>query len=139
MALIVAPSEGFDSLVSLAYANDYASKMGYGSWAGTDSAKESALRRATQYLLARYRIKARYLDPVHKNVADACCESALRSLTGDLYTDVAASAVTSESVGPISVSYAAPVNGGQTRFAIIDDLLRGLLDGGEGMVKLIRA
>lgn len=139
MALIVAPADGFDSLVSLSDANDYASKMGHAGWTGTDEAKEAALRRATQYLLSHYAIKAEYLDPVHKNVVSACCEAALRALTGALYTDVSASTVTSETVGPISVSYSENLrNGGQTRFALIDDLLRGLIEGGFGMIKLVR-
>lgn len=139
MALIVAPADGFDSLVSLSDANDYASKMGHAGWTGTDEAKEAALRRATQYLLSHYQIKTEYLDPVQKNVAAACCEAALRSLTGTLYTDVSASTVTTETVGPISVSYSENLrNGGQTRFALIDDLLRGLIEGGFGMIKLVR-
>lgn len=139
MALIVAPADGFDSLVSLADANAYCTAMGHAAWTGTDEAKEAALRRATQYLLSHYAIKAEYLDPVHKNVAAACSEAALRALTGTLYTDVSASTVTSKTVGPISVTYAENQrNGGQTRFVLIDDLLRGLTDGGFGMIRLVR-
>jgi len=139
MALIVAPAEGYDALVSLSDANAYCTAMGHVAWTGTDEVKESKLRVATQYLLSHYQIKADYLDPVHKNVAAACCEAALRALTGALYTDVSAAVVTQKTVGPISVSYSENVrNGGQTRFALIDDLLRGLTDGGFGMIKLVR-
>ena len=70
MALTVAPAAGFDSLVSLEDANAYCTAMGLAAWTGNDLVKEAALRRATQYLLAHYRIKAEYLDPVHKSVAD---------------------------------------------------------------------
>ena len=126
MALIVAPDEGYDSLVSLSDANAYMANMGH-SWAGDDSVKEAALRRATQYLQARYRLKDEYIDPVHANVSAACCEAALREISGRLYTDVDAAVVTGETVGPISVSYSDSVrNGGQVRVAIIDDLLRGM-------------
>lgn len=138
MALTVAPADGFDSLVSLAAANLYMAAMGHSAWTGTDDAKEVALRRATQYLLARYRIKPEYLDPVHSRVQDACFEAALRALTGQLYTDVAAQEVTEETVGPITVKYAASHTGGQVRFALIDDLLRGLVQGAS-MIRVVRA
>jgi hypothetical protein len=139
MALTVAPAPGFDSLVSLEAANADCTAMGLAGWTGNDLVKEAALRRATQYLTAHYRIKAEYLDPVHKKVGDACCEAAVRSLTGTLYTDVAPAAVTGKTVGPISVTYAAPTNNGQTRFSIIDDLLRGLTFSAFGQIGLVRA
>jgi hypothetical protein len=53
MALIVAPAEGYDSLVSLADANAYCADMGHAGWTDADEAREAALRRATQYLLTR--------------------------------------------------------------------------------------
>lgn len=138
MALTVAPDEGFDSLVSLTAANLYMAAMGHSAWTGDDTAKEVALRRATQYLLAHYQIHDDYLDPVHSRVEDACCEAALRALTGELYTDVAAQEATEKTVGPITVRYAASRTGGQKRFALIDDLLRGLVVGA-GMIPVVRA
>lgn len=138
--LIVAPAEGYDSLVSLEDADQYCEDMGHDGWSGSEPIKESALRRATQYLLTRYQIRPEYLDPVHKNVKAACCEAALRALSVALSADVSAAVVTQKTVGPITVAYDTNVrNGGQTRFAIIDDLLRGLTDGMAGMVKLVRA
>lgn len=140
MALIVAPAEGFDSLVSLAQADAYSAAMGHAGWTGTDDVKEAALRRATQFLLTNYSIRAEYLDPVHKRVQDACCEAGLRALTGALFTDVAAAVATEKTVGPVTVKYAETLqNGGQARFAVIDGLLRGLTDGGFGQIKLVRA
>lgn len=138
MALTVAPADGFDSLVSLTAATLYMTAMGHSAWTGTDAVKEVALRRATQYLLAHYRIRPEYLDPVHSRVEDACCEAALRALTGSLYTDVAANETIEKTVGPISVKYAASRTGGQVRFALIDDLLRGLVTG-TGMIPVVRA
>ncbi len=138
MALIVAPADGFDSLVSVAEADAYMAALGHSAWTGTDEAKEVALRRATQYLLAHYRIRPEYLDPVHSRVEAACCEAALRALAGTLYTDVAAQEATEKTVGPITVKYAASRTGGQVRFALIDDLLRGLVVGA-GMIPVVRA
>lgn len=138
MALIVAPADGFDSLVSVAEADAYMAALGHSAWTGTDEAKEVALRRATQYLLSRYAIREQHLDPVHSRVQDACCEAALRALTGELYTDVAAQEATEKTVGPITVKYAASRTGGQVRFALIDDLLRGLVVGA-GSIPVVRA
>ena len=137
--LIVAPTEGYDSLVSLADADAYWQRMGGAEWAALDDpSREAALRRGTQYVLAR-NIKPQYLDPVHTRVAAATCEAAMLHLTGMLYaTSIDAAAVTSERVGEIAVSYAVPTNGGRARFPVIDDLLRGLIVGG-GVVELVRA
>lgn len=138
MSLTVAPTDGYDSLVSLADAEAYMAKMGH-AWAGADELKEQYLRRATQYLLTDYAIKPEYLDPVHSNVASACCEAALRASTGRLFEDVAAQHVTAVKVGPIEREMSAPANGGQRRFAVIDALLRGLTAGGAGQIRLVRA
>lgn len=140
MTLIVAPADGYDSIVSLADADTYCAAMGLVAWDGTNTAKEHALRRATQYLLTRYRVKAEFLDPVHTRVAAACCEAAVKAIAGALYADVDAKVVTSETVGPISVSYAANLrNSGQVRFVVLDDLLFGLTDGMMASIKLARA
>lgn len=136
--LIVAPAEGYDSLVSLEDADQYCEDMGHDGWSGSEPIKESALRRATQYLLTRYQIRPEHLNPVHKNVKAACCEAALRAATGKLFEDVEPVSISSETVGPISTTYSAPRNGGQVKFGVIDALLRGLIDG-RGMVKLVRA
>ncbi|WP_225784249.1 DnaT-like ssDNA-binding protein [Xenophilus sp. Marseille-Q4582] len=140
MALIVAPAEGFDSLVSVVQADAYCAAMGHAGWTGTDEVKEAALRRATLFLLTNYNIRGEYLYVVHKRVQDACCEAGLRALTGSLFTDVAAAVATEKTVGPVTVKYAEALrNGGQVRFTIIDNLLRGLTDGGFGQIRLVRA
>jgi hypothetical protein len=139
MALTVAPTEGYDSLVSLANAQAYMTRMGHTwGWEGEDAAKEVNLRQATQYLLSAYTIKPEYLDPVASNVESACCEAALRASTGALFEDVAAQHVESVTVGPISRKMSAPSNGGQKRFAVIDALLRELITG-RGAIRMVRA
>ena len=136
--LIVAPDDGWDSLVSLADADAYHARMGSTEWAGgTESARESALRRAAQFIKARG-VFPRYLNPVHANVRAAACEAALRALDGTLYEDVEAQAVTQETVGPISVSYTDRGTWGRRRFPIIDDLLQGLALG-SGQIPVMRA
>lgn len=74
-----------------------------------------------------------------KRLRDACCEVALRTLSGSLYQDENSSIVTREQVGPIDVTYAdRNLNGGQVRIAIADDLLRPLLFGGRYQMAVLR-
>lgn len=138
MALTVAPTEGYDSLVSVEQANAYWAGMGGTAWAALDEpSREAALRRGTQYVLAR-NVKAEYLDPVHTRVAAAVCEAAMLHVSGDLYGVIDAKPVLREQVGEIAVSYGMPSNGGRARFPVLDDLLRGLATG-TGQVEIIRA
>ena len=135
--LIVAPDDGYDSLVSLADAQGYMARMGH-EWATDEAEQEIALRRGSQYITAQYSVRPEYLSPVADNVKWATCEAALRAANGSLFADVDAQAVVQESVGPISTTYAQPANGGQKRFGVIDALMRGMTIGGAGQVKLIR-
>lgn len=139
MTLTVAPLTTHDALVSLATADAYHLAMGNAGWSALDAVKEAAIRRATQYLEAHYRINPLYLDPVHVRIAQATSEAALRQLTGALYQDVDARAIKSEKVDVLETVYADPVNGGQTRFALIDELMRDMTLGGFGQVFLVRA
>lgn len=139
MALIVAPADGFDSLVSLADADAYWQRMGGSAWADKlVDERESAIRRGTQYVLARS-IRPAYLDPVDSRVAAATCEAAMLHVTGELYGTVPASSVIRESVGSLTVQYAQPQNGGRPRFPVIDDLLRGLSSGSLARIVVERA
>ena len=138
MALTVAPTEGYDSLVSVEQANAYWIGMADGRWEALgDYEKEAALRRGTQYVLAR-RVKPENLDPVHTRVKAATCEAAMLAASGELYGVIDAKPVLREQVGAIAVIYGMPSNGGRARFPVIDDLLRGLAMG-TGMVGLVRA
>ncbi|UXC20012.1 DnaT-like ssDNA-binding protein [Comamonas squillarum] len=136
--LVVAPEDGYDSLVTLSEAQDYMERMGY-DWPADGAKQEIALRRGTQYVVTMYSIRPEFLDPVADTVKHATCEAALRAADGSLFSDVDAQAVTEESVGPITTKYAQPANGGQKRFGVIDALMRGMTTGGVGQVKLVRA
>jgi hypothetical protein len=60
MSLIVEDGTGLataESYVSVADADAYHLAMGNAGWTGTTTVKEAALRRATQYLDARYRFR----------------------------------------------------------------------------------
>lgn len=136
--LVVAPENGYDSLVSLAEAQGYMERMGY-DWPAEEAKQEIALRRGTQYVVTMYSIRPEFLEPVADAVKHATCEAALRASDGSLFSDVDAQAVTEESVGPITTKYAQPANGGQKRFGVIDALMRGMTTGGVGQVKFLRA
>lgn len=133
MALIIYPATGWDSYISLDDANAYHTAMGNTGWAGDDSAKEVALRKGTQYIEMTYAPKAEYLDPMHKNIVASTAEAALRALTSSLVQDVAPENVTEETVGPLTVKYAAAQNAGQIRYTMIDNLMRGLGSNSNGV------
>lgn len=169
MALIVEDGTGLanaESYASVATANAYHTAMGNAAWTGVDAVKEAALRRATQYLDTRYRYRGlpltqtqalawprsytlsaslgyewsqQFNDWPPSRLVDACCELALRALTGALYADQEAGRVKAETVGPISVTYAEQANGGQVRYAIVDDLLGPLVAGGRSSMRVERA
>ena len=70
-------------------------------------------------------------------ITNACISMAYKAAAGDLTPDVQPQ-TTSESVGPISVSYAAGSR--QTvRYRALDDLLRPFLNGGGSMASVGRA
>lgn len=144
MALIVEDGTGVpnaDSYVSLSDATAYCAAMGHSAWATASATdQESALRRATQYLDTRYRYAGNRITTTQalewprtirqwplRSIRDACCELALRALDGELYTDAGDAPVTRETVGPITMEYGYSTNGGQQRYSIVDDMLRGLL------------
>lgn len=126
MALTTAPLLDYDTLVSLAQADLYMASMGVTSWAlASVPLREAALRRGTQYILARGLIPAALTPLVVQNVQQATSEAAMRALTNTLYRDVDPAAVVQKTVGPITVRYATPNNQGQFHIPIIDELLFG--------------
>ena len=137
MALIVAPAEGYDSLVTLVEAAAYAEKYGH-AWPAAESAQEVALRRATQYVLSNYDIDPQYLDPVAQKVKDACCEAAWRAAKGELFKDTDGRIMTEQTVDVITTKWAEGSQGGVKRIAVIDALLRGLTVGSSMNIKLVR-
>lgn len=155
MTLVVEDGSGLEtanSYVSLADCNTYHSDRGNSTWTGADADKEAAIIRGTQYLESHYRTRwngvrvsrdqglawPRYdvVDPdgwdidsdeVPQEVVSACCEAALRALTTDMQPDLErGGAVKSETVGPVSVTYADGASA-KTKFTAIDDLLSGLV------------
>lgn len=162
MPLIVAPAAGADSFCSVDQADVYHANRGNTTWAAASlSAKEIALRKATDYIEGRYSglwrghpatpdqtlswprigVSPRgYLLTmgVPTGVANACAEAAFRALTASLYRDVESSTVTSEKVGPIAVTYATRSDG-QTTYPAIDDMLAPYLMASRGQIVLTRA
>lgn len=137
MALIVAPAEGYDSLVTLAEAATYMANYGH-ALPVEELAQEVALRRATQYILSNYALDPQYLDPIAQKVKDACCEAAWRAAKGELFKDSDGRIMTEQTVDVITTKWAEGQQGGQMRFAVIDALLRGLTTGGAMNIKLVR-
>lgn len=156
MALTVETGTGSttaDSYVALADFKAYCDGRGY-SYAGTaDTVLEQKLRLATDYVDTVFRYKGVRLlsgqarefprttliddsgyeiTGVPARVVRATCELAFKGITEDLYVDLdRGGRVTSESVGPISVSYAADAPAGKTfRFAenLLKPYIRGDMD-----------
>ena len=159
MALIVetgAIVTGAESYCTVAFADEYHAKRGNAAWDALDDtdAKEPALRKATDYMLAMFKGRwqgtivdedqaldwPRYgvivdgydvaYDSVPLAVQKACAELAYRASTADLSPDLS-QGVLSESVGPISVTYdkSSPQ---RTRYRAIDALLSPYLKAGGG-------
>lgn len=154
MALEVEDGSGkvnAESYVSVADCTSYHAAFGNSAWAAlTLDAQEVALRKATQYIDARYRFKGERLKydqalqwprsgfaskdvseltppwPVPQ-VKNATCELALTASTTDLFTNEDSRAVTEETVGPITLKYGDARFGGQVRYTLVDDLLAPLV------------
>ena len=127
MPLTVAPLLDYDSLVSLVQADDYWVRMNAPAWAlASIPAREAALRRGTQFILAKRLIAAATAPTVVRAVQEATSEAAMRALTDALYRDVEPAPILLKAVGPIRIAYGAPGNSGQVRIPIIDQLLSGL-------------
>lgn len=130
MALLVVPAVGADSYISVATADAYHAARGNTAWAAlTTTRKEELLRQATDYLEAVYAglwvgnpvsmvqelqwPRINYLpgvllvDPlvVPAGVAKATAQLALEASTAPLIDQSSEQQVTSEKVGPISVTY----------------------------------
>lgn len=173
MALITEDGTGkvdAESLISVTDADTYFAARGDTVWAALlTAAKEAALRKATDYLVAEYSLRwagmrvtvTQALDwprawvprrdapsgyrsstayysstSVPVVVARACAELAVRASAVALVADVGAQ-VKSETVGPISVTYADGARQ-QTHYAIIEAMLAPFLKG-MGAIPVVRA
>lgn len=149
MPLIVEDGTGLseaDSYLSVNAASAYHRARGNAAWENLDfEVQEQALRQATAYVDSVKRYKASRLKAsqslefprtglydwsgyevtgVPKRVRDACAELALRASTVSLFTDQARGGrVLSESVGPISTTYADDAPAG-TVYTVAMELLR---------------
>ena len=141
-----------EAYISVADADTYFSLRGNTAWAALNTAaKEAALRKATDYMGVVYgarwageRLKQdqaldwpRGVEGVPDAVKRASAELALRSVTSELLADQGPS-VKSETVGPISVTYADGASQA-LRYPYVDGLLAALLaGGGYGQAKVVR-
>lgn len=158
MALVTEDGTGLstaESYVSVTTADAYWSARNNTTWAAlTTAVKEANLRIATEYL-SRYTGKWRGLRVKTTQALDwprsevcvdnvviaynvlpgqlvrAVCELAAKVVSGSLIVDESAQVV-SESIGPISTTYAQGARQ-QTRYAYVDALLAPLLRAGNGI------
>ncbi|MGY3265804.1 DnaT-like ssDNA-binding protein [Lysobacter sp. HA35] len=158
MALVVEDGSGLttaEAYISVAAADAYFADRGNTAWAAlTSTAKEQALRAGADYMQAVYggawvgcklkltqaldwpRTSVLYPAPIPAEISRANAELALRAATGSLLADQGAQ-VTSETVGPVSVTYA-PGARQSTRYAFVDSLVQRWMSGG-GALKVARA
>ena len=165
MALIVEDGSivaGAESYITVADATAYFLARGNAVWAAlaSDTVREQLLRKATDYMVARYGLRWKgervnegqaldwprscayangFLldsDSVPLKVRHACAELAVRASEGDLQPD-AGPQVKSETVGPISVTYA----DGARQATVYKDVDAMLSEYVEGMsrIKVTRA
>jgi len=153
MSLIVEDGNGLptaEAYVSVADANTYHTTMGNTAWTGSDSVKEVAIRRATQYMDGYYRWRGtrrtatqalehpRTLEDEEfmrddlvwppRGLQEACAELAMRALTEELVADLTEDQyIKREKVGPLETEYSTPDNGRQPVYPIATRLLRGLI------------
>lgn len=160
MSLIVEDGIGradANSYADMAFADGYHALRGRADWAAASpEEREAALVKATDCLDAVYDFRGeperleqalawprycaeddagRRLVGVPEMVRRACAELALRALSEDLLPDEARGGrVVSESLGPISATYAegAPVG---TLRRLVDGMLRGVLRSGHDVVR----
>ena len=154
MPLVVEDGTGLDNAeayISVADADAYHDARGNAAWAAlAEPAKEAALRLGADYLGQAYGLRwagARLTDTqaldwprVAKGVPEAVrranAELAARAAAGPLLADQGP-AVKSETVGPLSVTYADGARQ-SVRYAAVDAMLAGLLRPA-GMIPVTRA
>lgn len=166
MALIVEDGTGrtdAESYISVADADARHSNFGNSAWTGTDAVKESALRKATAYMLQAYRqlwvgnrVKVNppqaldwprygvevdgfpvHFDVVPADIANACADLALRALSGDLNADLTRGVVRKK-IGPIETEYD-PYSPQRKRFPAIAMALAPYLKVSGANAQLVRA
>lgn len=153
-----------NSYVSLADANTYFTDYGEpAEWtAASDSEKQVALVKGTQYLDSHYRWVSgeigsstqalawprdgaydrhgRYIEStiVPEQVKQAACEAAVRDLQGEILGDLTQKVVEEEVSGAVRVRYDPNASQG-TSYPIIDQLLTGLAASTNYEVEIVRS
>lgn len=164
MALIVAPTAGAESYISVADADTYHAARGNAAWAALPTEqKEQALRKACDYMesvygasWAGYRLVAdqplswprsmaprvgvygtQYWpsSPIPAQIGKANAELGLRASTGELAADQSR-ATKREKVGPIEVEYSDYASQA-VRYVAVDALLGQFLAGGAGAFRKV--
>lgn len=171
MSLIVEDGTGLanaESYISVADATTYHAAIGNTAWAAlaTDALREQALRRATQYMVGRYRLSwtgtrmsatqaldwPRSLVPlrdmpfasyypntqVAPEVKSACASLALRTASGTTLVADQTQRKKKVKVGPIETEYA-DGSSAQKKYPEIDAMLKAYLKGGSGQIPMERA
>lgn len=151
-----------ESYASVSDADIYLAARGFSLWATMSTTeKEQALRRGTEYLQGFYngRWKGEKLtstqaldwprdgvvvdgflidyDAIPERLKNACIKTAFKAAAGDLVPDLGRP-TTSETVGPISVTYAVGARQ-QTRYQEIENMLAPYLEHASGSIKVSRA
>ncbi len=164
MALVVEDGTGLataESYISVADADTRHSNLGNTAWTGTTAVKEAALRKATEYIEQRYRLRwkgvrvistqalswprtAAMVDgyesgynSVPTEIANACADLALKSLSETLNADQTR-AVIREKVGPLETEYS-EFSPQANRYPAIDGMLAAYLKGSPAQAMLVRA
>lgn len=158
MAIVVEDGTGLstaEAYITVADADTYFANRGNAAWAAlTTTAKEQALRAGADYMQAVYggawagcklkitqaldwpRTAVLYPTTLPVEIMRANAELALRASTGTLLADQGAQVV-SETVGPVSVTYAAGARQ-STRYAAVDNMVRRWMKGA-GSLAVVRA
>lgn len=162
MAIVLEDGTGkadSETYISVTDANTYHTNLGEASWTGSDTVKEQALRKATDYIEHRYglswtgyrktstqalswpreyvpvpglRINEYLTDnTIPVELKRACASLAVRALTNDLIEDEER-AIVSETVDVISTTYS-EFSPQQTGYPEIDFMLRKFLKGSGGL------
>ena len=154
-----------DSYATVAYADTYHENRGNTAWDSV-SDKEAALRKATDFMVGKYRLRwagvrktltqaldwprdivpvidkpGRYIayyanTIVPTEVMNACASLALRAASADLLADQEQGKV-SVTVGPISTTYDNNSSQG-TKYPEVDNILRPFLQNSGNGIKMMR-
>lgn len=165
MSLVVEDGQGrpdAQSYVSVSDATAYHASRGNSAWGAlSEPEKEAALIRATDYMRGAYRMRWRGYransvqaldwprlsvvvdgypvapDSVPADVANACCELALRASSGELAPDLT-QGIVQRTVDVITTVYDT-TSPQATRFRAVDQLLAPYLSGAGAFARLERA